>query len=181
VRRARRAFVSPSAGPAGEAMRLGRVGPIWNECHTEFPAQSCRCWQSRAICRAARLARRPCCAASCCRLWTVLGRCRPSAPPEANVRGCCSPRRLQGKLTKRNSGLGGGGETPRPPLEQSGSRPDGGGGRHRPAASRGKPAGVVPILLPCAFVRLAPILAVLHFSYENQISFLKYFDGVRDR
>lgn len=28
-----------------------------------------------------------------------------------------------------------GGETPRPPLEQSGSRPDGGGGRHRPAAS----------------------------------------------
>jgi len=39
------------------------------------------------------------------------------------------------KSDKRNSGLGGGGETPRPPLEQSGSRPDGGGGRHRPAAS----------------------------------------------
>jgi hypothetical protein len=39
-----------------------------------------------------------------------------------------------------------GGGTPRPPLEQSGSRPDGGGGRHRPAASSRSNAGSVPVI-----------------------------------
>jgi len=80
--------------------------------------------------------------------------------------------------TKRNSGLGGGGETPRPPLEQSGSRPDGGGGRHRPAASPWTYAAAMPIHVPQSIEQLVPTLELLHFSYEMQVSFLKYFNVV---
>jgi len=83
-----------------------------------------------------------------------------------------------GTRTKRNSGLGGGGETPRPPLEQSGSRPDGGGGRHRPAASPWRYAAAMPIHVPQSIEQLVPTLELLHFSYEMQVSFLKYFNVV---
>jgi len=81
--------------------------------------------------------------------------------------------------TKRNSGLGGGGGTPRPPLEQSGSRPDGGGGRHRPAASTHIQARPVPIDASSESDALCAAFAVAQFISEMYVSFLKRLIAVK--
>ena len=83
--------------------------------------------------------------------------------------GCNSPSKQ-----KETAAWVEGGETPRPPLEQSGSRPDGGGGRHRPAASRVRYAASVPTHAPNKIVGLRPTISVLHFISEMQVSFLKW-------
>jgi hypothetical protein len=66
-----------------------------------------------------------------------------------------------------------GGETPRPPLEQSGSRPDGGGGRHRPAASSRDKARCVPAEVHHYFKGLGLLVRSQAFKVEIEVAFLK--------
>ena len=71
-----------------------------------------------------------------------------------------------------------GGGTPRPPLEQSGSRPDGGGGRHRPAASSRDDAEFVPADPIHRFGDLTITISQASFIVEIEVSFLKWFNKV---
>ena len=71
-----------------------------------------------------------------------------------------------------------GGGTPRPPLELGGSRPDGGGGRHRPAASSRDDAEFVPAEGVHSFSDLTITISPLSFIVEIEVSFLKWFNKV---
>jgi hypothetical protein len=66
-----------------------------------------------------------------------------------------------------------GGGTPRAPLEQSGSRPDGGGGRHRPAASSPYVARSIPARGPSRFSGLYGSISGPPCIHEIWVSFLK--------
>jgi hypothetical protein len=71
-----------------------------------------------------------------------------------------------------------GGGTPRPPLEQSGSRPDGGGGRHRPAALSPRNAPFIPTLGVPVIEALERWISGQPFIREIGLSFLKRFINV---